>query len=83
MPSALYVCLQDEDKVVLFMLDDGTGQLTRRAEVSASDGPSVRAISPDRSLPPSASIPRVGSSSLPGRHRAIWPRTGSMRKRVC
>jgi 6-phosphogluconolactonase (cycloisomerase 2 family) len=48
MPSALYVCLQDEDKVAAFMLDDGTGQLTRQAEVSASGGPSVLTISPDR-----------------------------------
>jgi 6-phosphogluconolactonase len=48
MPSALYVCLQDEDKVAAFMLDDGTGQLTRQDEVSASGGPSVLTTSPDR-----------------------------------
>ena len=48
MPHALYVCLQDEDKIVAFTIDGETGQLTRQAEVPASDGPSVLAISPDR-----------------------------------
>ena len=48
MPSALYLCLQDEDKVVTFSLEDNTGQLTRQAEMSVSGGPSVLAISPDR-----------------------------------
>src|SRR6516164_2961348 len=48
MPHALYVCLQDEDKIVAFTIDGETGQLTRQAEVPASDGPSVLAVSPDR-----------------------------------
>jgi 6-phosphogluconolactonase len=48
MPNALYVGLQDEDKIVAFTIDANTGQLTRQAEVPASDGPSVLAISPDR-----------------------------------
>ena len=48
MPNALYVGLQDEDKIVTFTIDADTGQLTRQAEVPASDGPSVLAISPDR-----------------------------------
>ena len=48
MPNALYVCLQDEDKIVAFGIDAETGQLTRQAEVPASDGPSVLAISLDR-----------------------------------
>ena len=48
MPNALYVCLQDEDKIVAFGIDAETGQLTRQAEVQASDGPSVLAISLDR-----------------------------------
>ena len=48
MPHALYVCLQDEDKIVAFTIDAETGQLTRQAQVPASDGPSVLAISPDR-----------------------------------
>ena len=46
MPSALYLCLQDEDKVVTISLDD-TGQLARQAEMPVSGGPSVLAISPD------------------------------------
>ena len=48
MPNALYVGLQDEDKIVAFTIDADTGQLMRQAEVPASDGPSVLAISPDR-----------------------------------
>src|SRR5271165_2014949 len=48
MPNALYACLQDEDKIVAFSIDAETGQLTRQAEVPASGGPSVMAISPDR-----------------------------------
>ena len=48
MPNALYVGLQDEDKIVAFAMDAGTGQLTRQAEVPVSGGPSVMAISPDR-----------------------------------
>jgi 6-phosphogluconolactonase len=48
MPNALFVCLQDEDKVVAFVSDDGTGGLTRQAEVPAAGGPSVLAISPDQ-----------------------------------
>src|SRR5260370_41710083 len=48
MPNSLYVCLQDEDKIVAFTMDADTGQLTPRAEVPASGGPSVLAISPDR-----------------------------------
>ena len=48
MPNALYVCLQDEDKIAAFAMDAGTGQLTRQAEVPVSGSPSVMAISPDR-----------------------------------
>jgi 6-phosphogluconolactonase len=48
MPYALYVCLQDEDKIAVFAMDAGTGQLTGRTEVPAVGGPSVMAISPDR-----------------------------------
>ena len=48
MPHALYVGLQDEDKIVTFAIDAETGQLTRQAEVPASGAPSVLAISPDR-----------------------------------
>jgi 6-phosphogluconolactonase len=48
MPNALYVCLQDEDKIVPFAIDADTGQLTRQAEVPVTGAPSVMAISPDR-----------------------------------
>jgi 6-phosphogluconolactonase (cycloisomerase 2 family) len=48
MADHLYVCLQDEDKIVGFAIDAGTGGLTRRAEVPVPSGPSVLAISPDR-----------------------------------
>ena len=48
MPNALYVGLQDEDKIVAFTIDADTSQLMRQTEVPASDGPSVLAVSPDR-----------------------------------
>ncbi len=47
MPTSLYVCLQDDNKVASFALDADTGRLTPQAEVPAA-GPSVMAISPDR-----------------------------------
>ena len=48
MPYALYVCLQDEDKIVAFTMDATTGQLTPTAAVPVAGGPSVLALSPDR-----------------------------------
>src|SRR5713101_8293516 len=48
MPYSVYVCLQDEDKIVAFAMDADTGQLTPQVEVPAAGGPSVMAISPDR-----------------------------------
>lgn len=48
MPYALYVGLQDDDKIAVFALDGDSGRLTPRAEVQAAGGPSVMAISPDR-----------------------------------
>ena len=48
MPNALYVCLQDEDKIVPFAINADTGALTRQTEVPASGGPSGLAISLDR-----------------------------------
>src|SRR5580693_1330858 len=50
MPHALYVCLQDEDKIAAFAMDADSGELTHRAEVPAAGGPSVMAISPDRQM---------------------------------
>jgi 6-phosphogluconolactonase len=48
MPSALYLCLQDDDKVAVFNLDTDSGRLAPKAEVAAPGGPSVLALSPDR-----------------------------------
>jgi 6-phosphogluconolactonase len=48
MPYALYVCLQDDDKIAAFAIDAETGGLTPQTEVSAAGGPSVMASSPDR-----------------------------------
>ena len=48
MPDMLYVGLQDDDKIAVFALDGASGGLTRRADVAASGGPSVTAISPTR-----------------------------------
>jgi 6-phosphogluconolactonase len=48
MPSSLYVCLQDDNKIAAFTMDADTGQLSPQGEVPAAGGPSVLAISPDR-----------------------------------
>lgn len=48
MPHALYVCLQDEDKLAAFAIDADSGRLTPQAAVTAAGGPSVMAISLDR-----------------------------------
>jgi 6-phosphogluconolactonase len=48
MPYSLYVCLQDEDKIVTFEVDSESGQLTRQDETLIAGGPSVLAISPDQ-----------------------------------
>jgi 6-phosphogluconolactonase len=50
MASALYVCLQEEDKIAAFTIDPETGRLTRQAEIAVSGGPSVLAISLDRRM---------------------------------
>jgi 6-phosphogluconolactonase len=48
MPHALYVCLQDDDKLAVFAMDADSGWLTPQAELPALGGPSVLAVSPDR-----------------------------------
>ncbi len=48
MPHALYVCLQDDNKIAVFAIDSESGQLSPRAEVPLAGGPSVMALSPDR-----------------------------------
>src|SRR5438552_12524462 len=50
MPYSLYVCRQDDDKISAFAMDADSGRLTAQAEVPASGGPSVMAISPDRQV---------------------------------
>lgn len=47
MPCSLYVCLQDEDKIIAFDVDADTGKLARTGEIPAAGGPSVLAIRPD------------------------------------
>ena len=44
-----YVGLQDDDKIAVFALDTESGALTKRADVAEAGGPSVAAISPERS----------------------------------
>lgn len=48
MPHALYVGLQDDDKIAVFEIDPDSGSLTKRTETAAAGGPSVMALSPDR-----------------------------------
>jgi 6-phosphogluconolactonase len=47
MPDVLYVGLQDDDKILRFGIDTGTGKLVSRAETPAAGAPSVFAVSPD------------------------------------
>jgi 6-phosphogluconolactonase len=48
MPHALFVCLQDEDKIAIYAMDADTGRLSPQGEAPAAGGPSVLALSPDR-----------------------------------
>jgi 6-phosphogluconolactonase len=48
MPHALYVCLQDEDKIAAFAINPETGRLARQSEIAVPGGPSGLAISLDR-----------------------------------
>lgn len=48
MPYYAYVSLQDDDKILVFTLDSGTGKLTQKASVEVFGGPAALAISPDR-----------------------------------
>ncbi len=50
MADCLYVCLQDEDNILSFAIDAGTGGLTPLAAVAVAGGPSVLALSPDRHM---------------------------------
>ena len=48
MPNYMYVSLQDDDKIVVFAMDAGTGELTARGEIPVAGGPSASAIGPNR-----------------------------------
>jgi len=48
MANYMYVSLQDDDKVLVFSMDAGTGKLTPKSEVPVAGAPSASAISPDR-----------------------------------
>lgn len=50
MPYALYVCLQDDNKIAALAMDHDTGQLSPRAEIPVAGGPSVMALSPNRQM---------------------------------
>ena len=50
MPYALYVCMQDDEKIAGFAMDPETGELSLRAELPVAGGPSVMALSPDRQM---------------------------------
>ena len=50
MPYALYVCLQDDNKIAVFAMNADTGELTPKDPIPAPGGPSVLAISPDRRM---------------------------------
>ena len=45
MPYFAYVSLQDDDKILVFTVDAGTGRLTQNAAVPVSGGPMFREIS--------------------------------------
>ncbi len=47
MPSSLYVCLQDDNKIAVFDLDEASGALAPKAEVAVAGGPSVMAANAD------------------------------------
>jgi 6-phosphogluconolactonase len=73
MPYALYVCLQDEDKIAAFLMDAATGQLTPQAPVPVAGGPSVLALSPDRH------VLYVGQRTVPAISSfRIAPATGAL-----
>jgi len=48
MAYSLYVCVQEDNKIIGYVMDAETGDLTPRATMPAAGGPSVMAISPNR-----------------------------------
>ena len=47
MPYYAYVSLQDDDKILVFTMDPGTGKLTQKAAVPVSGGPAALAVDPE------------------------------------
>src|SRR2546430_1077717 len=73
MPYYMYVSLQDDDKIVVFTMDAGTGKLTPKGEVPVSGGPSPLTMSPDRK------VLYVGHRTVPGISSfRIDPHTGAL-----
>jgi 6-phosphogluconolactonase len=73
MPYYMYVSLQDDDKILVFTMDSGTGQLTPKGELPVSGGPSSLAISPDRK------VLYLGHRNVPGiSSLLIHPDTGEL-----
>ena len=48
MPYYAYVSLQDDDRILIFTMDSGTGKLTQKDSVAVSGGPAALAVDPDR-----------------------------------
>jgi 6-phosphogluconolactonase len=75
MPYYVYVSLQDDDQIAVFTMDAQTGQLTPKAQVPVSGGPSGLAINPDR---PVLYAGRRGSKAISSFH--IDQATGGLRQ---
>ncbi|HEY3908792.1 MAG TPA: lactonase family protein [Stellaceae bacterium] len=75
MPYALYVCVQDENKIAQFSMDTETGRLTAQADIPAAAGPSVLAISPDRQVlyVGHRAMPTISSLRIDQRSGALTP----------
>src|SRR5918996_3544748 len=73
MPYYMYVSLQDDDKILLFTMDAGTGKLTPKGEVPVAGGPSPLTMSSDRK------VLYVGHRNVPGISSfRIDPDTGAL-----
>ncbi len=49
MTTYVYVAAQDDDKITIFTMDEGSGALSPQAEVAIGGGPSLLALSQDKS----------------------------------
>ena len=48
MTTHMYVSLQDDDRIVRFVMDQETGKLEQQGVVEVAGGPAPLAMSPDR-----------------------------------